>query len=208
MKFYGQFNPPVDEVLYKYYFPRKFNGFFIECGAYDGVTESSCKFFEESMSWKGINIEASPRVFQRLAVNRQWARNINVALSDAHGTAIFSDIVSPNGFAEGNGSLKHAPEHVAYLKKNNCGFVGVEVPTTTYRELVIAEKVSEVDLMVLDVEGCELKVIDGMRGASVLPRVLCAEFSFVGLAQLEDALRPLGYFFDFKEEVNAFFSRR
>ncbi|MEI9889739.1 MAG: hypothetical protein WDN45_03025 [Caulobacteraceae bacterium] len=51
-KFYGQFDPPVDRVLFERYFPDKtIRGVFVECGAYDGQTESCCKFFENR--WTG-----------------------------------------------------------------------------------------------------------------------------------------------------------
>ena len=84
-KYYGQFDPPVDKFIYENFFAtneKKNEGFFIECGAGDGVTESSCKFFEESLGWSGINVEAAPPLFKRLIVNRPGSLNINCALSD------------------------------------------------------------------------------------------------------------------------------
>ena len=60
MKYYGQFNPNVDKVLHERYFPNKFNGTSIECGAFDGITENCTKFFEENYNWTTINIEPLP----------------------------------------------------------------------------------------------------------------------------------------------------
>jgi hypothetical protein len=45
--YYGQFNPQVDQVLHTQFFPDKFNGISIECGSFDGITDSCTKFFEE-----------------------------------------------------------------------------------------------------------------------------------------------------------------
>ena len=72
MKYYGQpFNGiPTDQFLHERYFQNKQNGFFIECGAADGFNLSNCKFFEESMGWRGINIEASPVKYAKLIKNR------------------------------------------------------------------------------------------------------------------------------------------
>ena len=72
MKYYGQiFNGvPVDRFLHEKYFYNKPNGFFIECGAADGFNLSSCKFFEEFMGWKGVNVEASPAKYAKLIQNR------------------------------------------------------------------------------------------------------------------------------------------
>ena len=205
MKFYGQFRPSVDEILYRTYFAEKRDGFFIECGAYDGLLECSCKFFEESLGWCGMNIEASPRIFERLVRNRPASLNVNVALSDRNGRSRFSDVASPDGYADGNGSLRHKPEHLADLAAHGCRLVGVEVATTTYCDIVAQHGVERVDLFVLDVEGCELQVLAGMLGASVLPAVVCVEFSFSGLGEVVAAVERLGLRFDFVQDVNAFF---
>ena len=82
MKFYGQFDPAVDRFIYERYFVgRPGPGVAVECGAFDGLTESSCKFFEESLGWACVNVEPYPPAFAKLVVNRPLSTNINVALS-------------------------------------------------------------------------------------------------------------------------------
>ena len=110
MKFYGQFSPPLDKLLYERYFLNKHSGFFLECGATDGVTESTCKFFEESMKWTGINIEPVPFLFERLIRNRPKAHNLSIALSDRDGKATFTHAVHPlHGWLFGNEGSFGAP---------------------------------------------------------------------------------------------------
>jgi len=201
MRFYGQFNPPVDKILYENYFKNKRNGFFIECGAYNGLLDSSCKFFEEFMEWKGINVEASPRIFMNLMKNRPKSSNINVALSDEKGKSIFRDIVT-SGVADGNGSLQHHPKHIQILKNQGCGFKNVMVETITFLDLIKIYNIIEVDLFVLDVEGCEIKVLNKMNG--IMPKVCCIEYSFSGLENIEKLMKNLNYKLDFTNEVNAF----
>jgi len=62
--------------------------------------------------------------------------------------------------------------------------------------------------MVLDVEGHELQVIEGMANTKTIPDVMCVEFSFSGLDSIKAALAPYGYTMDFISAVNAFFSRK
>ena len=50
---------PFDLKLNKEIFFEKENGFFIELGAYDGLTQSNTAFFEKTKNWTGILIEAS-----------------------------------------------------------------------------------------------------------------------------------------------------
>ncbi len=57
------------------------NGFYIECGANDGVNQSNTWYFEKSLNWRGILIEPNKQIFQELKKNRS-SKNIfeNVAL--------------------------------------------------------------------------------------------------------------------------------
>lgn len=209
MKYYGQFNPPVDQTLHERYFADKSGpGFFIECGAFDGLTECSCLFFEESLGWQGINIEPSPIIYSQLVRNRPQSVNVNIALSDRSGQATFHQVIHPQ-FGElcTNGSLTHSPDHQALLINSHCTFHEYTVETITWNDLIRLQAVSQVDLFVLDVEGHELSVLRGMLDCSVLPRILCIEHSYVNMPELLQLTSQLGYRFDVSVFVNSFFIR-
>jgi hypothetical protein len=59
--------------------------------------------------------------------------------------------------------------------------------------------------MVLDVEGVELQVIEGM--ADPLPRVMAVEVYFSGLDNVSAALARLGYRHDYTHHDDAVFVR-
>lgn len=211
-KYYGQFQIPVDEFIYERYFKsKKFmdNGFFIECGAFDGLTECSCKFFEETLGWKGINVEPSPVIFSKLIENRPDSINVNVALSNENTTGVFHSVVHPF-FGEQctNGSLQHTPEHKKILDDMNCQYREHEVKIITYSDLIDKYHVKHVDLFVLDVEGNELKVISSMRGGHTLPDVMCIEHGNSNKEEIIDAMESLGYEYDISSYVNSFFVKK
>lgn len=83
MKFYGQLYKSAlektDEFLYRQLYSKLETGFFIECGALNGVSISNCKVLEESLGWSGLNIEPS-HAFDDLVVNRPNAINVKVHL--------------------------------------------------------------------------------------------------------------------------------
>lgn len=207
MRFYGQFNPPLDQFLYERYFLGfEEPGFFIECGAFDGLTECSCKFFEESLEWKGINIEPAPPVYDLLKTNRPDTLNLNCALSDKNYIAEFKHAVHPDlGENFGNGSLSHHSEHLNHLQDINCTFEYYSVECMTYRDLIEKNQISKVDLFVLDVEGHELSVLEGMKNCPVLPTVFCVEHGHLGIEGIKNAVEPLGYIYDTSLFVNSFF---
>jgi FkbM family methyltransferase len=211
MKFYGQFDPPVDEFIYERYFiGRQSPGVAIECGAFDGLTESSCKFFEESLGWACVNVEPYPPAFAKLVVNRPLSTNINVALSSSTSTVEFTAVIHPS-FGEdcNNGSIQHTAHHRQALDGIGCTYRQYRVATTTYHDLVLAQQLMEVDLFVLDVEGHEHEVLEGMRQTPrpLLPKILCVEHGHLGVEELKPAIQALGYTFDTTSFVNSFYLR-
>lgn len=209
LKFHGQFIPPVDQVIYERYFGHSLlRGTYLECGAFDGVVESSCLFFAETMGWRAINLEASPPIFRKLCQNRPDALNIHAALSDSDGSISFTHAIHPRlGQDFGNGSVAHSEAHRAELDSLGCDYETFVVPRRSYRSLIEEHGIRSLDLMVLDVEGHELAAIDGMRGSAVLPTVLCIEFGHVGLQHLTQIMAEVGYTFDTTSHANAFFLR-
>ena len=175
--YYGQFNPPVDKIIHQRYFPNKQSGISIECGAFDGVTDSCTKFFEDNYNWKTINIEALDIAFNKLVINRPSSTNINIALSDTAEIKEFKNYRHPQlNYEWGNGSIHHTPEHKKYLE-NLCGdnYEVKRVSCNTYKHIIDTLKITQLDLFVLDVEGHELDVINGMIGCDVLPDVFAIE---------------------------------
>lgn len=207
-KFYGQFNPPVDKFIYERYFENcGSTGFFVECGACDGVLESSCKFFEETLGWQGMNIEASPPNFRELEANRPNSRNRLLALSNQDGIVSFSHAVHPKHSVFGNGSVGHTEAHRQALMQEGCTFETYDIPSMTWGSLMVKEQLNYVDLLVLDVEGHEMEVIQGMKGSILLPDILCIEVGHLSLEAIRRELKSLGYIFDTTSNINAFFLR-
>lgn len=206
MKFYGQFDPPVDRFIFERYFKNfKGTGFYIECGAFDGVTESSCKFFEETLGWVGVNIEASPDNYAALVQNRPDSNNLHIGLAAEKGTLTFTDVNHPNIDLFGNGSFSHTDRHKDLLDQSNCEYVKKQVEVIAYRDLVDLVDSATINLMVLDVEGYELEVLKGMEGAKKLPQILCVEHGQLGEETLRLKVEPLGYIFDTISHVNSFY---
>lgn len=206
-KFYGQFTPPVDQFIFERYFPdTNIKGVFVECGAFDGLMECSCKFFEESMGWKGFNLEPAPANFKQLQKNRSSSINLEIGLSNCSGEVDFKHVVSPLlGENFGNGLITHSLEHIHDLQQRGCSFQDVKVQVITWKCFVEQHNICHVDLLVLDVEGHELSVIEGMRDCAVLPDIICIEVGHLDLGEIRNKLAALGYTYDISSHVNAFF---
>ena len=60
----GQFKQA--RIVDLFYNSSKFDGFFIEAGAYDGYTLSNSLYFEIYRGWKGLLVEAHPDNYEML----------------------------------------------------------------------------------------------------------------------------------------------
>ena len=69
-KYYGKNN--LDQQMEKYL--NYNNGFYIELGAYDGITQSNTYYYEKNKNWKGLLIEPIEHVFKKCKKNREKGR--------------------------------------------------------------------------------------------------------------------------------------
>jgi len=208
--YYGQFE--LDKVLNEEIFKDAIGGFFMECGAYDGIEESTCYSFERNLVWTGINIEPVPKIFEKLCKNRPSSINLNVALSNTEKKAIFKQPIHPHrGIYWGNGSLIHTKDHLKHLHE-----LGVKeyetytVQCVSYAYLYFTGKIHRVvDLFILDVEGHELEVLDGVfrLSPSLYPRVCCIEHTLCGYNPLVKKMTEYGYEMVFQYKNNTIFRK-
>jgi hypothetical protein len=80
-----------------------------------------------------------------------------------------------------------------------------DAETTTYCDFIEEHEVELIDLFVLAVGGRELEVVEGMAGADVWPRIICAEIKKTPAAELTDAL--VGYSARGRDLHNLYFER-
>jgi len=183
------------------YFPEKKNGFFIECGANNGIAGSPTYLFETEQDWTGICIEPNPYCWKELQENRPNSKCYQKALSSslAH-TSLYIPEGATRGKQAGGGTLNKEIHKGRELEK-------VTVITFTYDQLIKIEEIKHVDLFILDVEGAELDVIAGIYDCEVLPEVWVIEYSKVDPNTLNEKMIKLGYAWDDVHKDNYFYRR-
>ena len=139
----------LDKKILKYI--NFYDGYFIECGANDGVDQSNTWYFEKYLNWHGLLIEPLTKQFIELKKNRSQKNHFyNVALCGDENInsiqIIENDLVStsPNEFNKGK-------------KISN-----FDAKTLTK----ILDEISApnlIDFFSLDVEGFEDQVIQGIN---------------------------------------------
>lgn len=202
--YYGQ--NELDRILYEKYFKDKRNGFFVECGAADGILDATCKFFEDSLGWTGINIEPVERLYKQLLINRPNCKNILGALSNKHKRSYFTEVIykKDEKLSIGLGSIT-----LHTNKVEDDLFKYTTFQTICYKFSQLFTNPRLIDLFVLDVEGHELEAIDGILEIpkEFYPIIFCIEKGWINTDRLQEKLE-LYYTLDVDNEIDMFFKRK
>jgi len=207
-----------DRVLWQV-FRQRSTGFFIEVGAYDGVTLSNTYFLEQ-MGWRGLLIEPIGELCRRAATARPRSRVIHAACSKRGGSGTATFTVSQN--VPVLSFLTADAEHVERCKREGAQLMEIEVPLTTVDDILAKQRRGNdanvnpwapnrgwcVDLVSIDTEGCELDVLDGFNLERVKPRVLVIENDRASGEAVEPYLAERGYRRFHRQKINDFYTRR
>ena len=139
----------LDKKLLKYLNFK--DGFYIECGANDGVNQSNTWYFEKILNWTGILIEPNKKSFKNLKNNRS-SLNIfkNVAL------------VSED-FKNKNEEIYLSENNLESKLTNDKNSINQKVVTETLNNILKEFNVNKINLLSLDVEGYEEEVLRGLN---------------------------------------------
>jgi FkbM family methyltransferase len=177
--FHSQFKQ--DEFIYNRFFLNKNDGFFLEIGADDGIRFSNCNFFEKTMQWKGIAIEARESAFEKL-VNNRTCECIQAVLSD---TCESVDFMELRGYGTGlSGIVKNYDErHVKRIQreinhKNHIGKTLITVNTVLLSDILEERNIKRVDFLSIDTEGSELNILSTIDFDKVNIHVIAIEDNY------------------------------
>jgi FkbM family methyltransferase len=182
-----------DQLIHERFFKNHRSGTFIEFGALDGIIHSNTLFFERELGWSGILIEPNPIAFARLEENRPTCITENVALSDCHGRMPFVQVVG--GFYGWSGiAADMEPQHreriQSHLPQESVNEIEVEVRDLSW--LLDRHPLDRVDLMSIDTEGTEAKIMRAFPWGRVRVSVFCIENNFDNYA-IDDLMTDRGY---------------
>lgn len=153
----------IDEKLKKYINFR--DGFFVEAGANDGISQSNTYYLGRRRGWRGILIEPVPMLYGLCKKFRPDARVFNCALGSINGNEadlIYSDLMTVT-----IGSRSNRSEEIAHVQQNALrtlreGAYQIRVPMRTLSSVLDEMGITSVDFFSLDVEGFEVSVLQGI----------------------------------------------
>ena len=175
------------------------NGFFVELGANDGISQSNSLYFEKKRNWRGVLIEPSPHNFLLCKEQRSAENNIfcNACVSfdykDKYVDIKYADLMSISENLELD--LEDKDAHIQTGKKflsvteDVFSFGAVAETLTSILKKSHAPK--EIDFLSLDVEGAELEVLKGVDFDEFSFKFMLIEVR--DIIRIEKFLKKYGY---------------
>lgn len=183
-------------------------GTFMDIGANHPFIDNNTYFFY-LRGWRGVNVEPTRRGHALFREHRPADRNLAVAVSDVEGEMTFFEVDDADGLT----GLSTLSAEVAEARRAQ-GYSVVEhsVPIRTVASLIDEHEIEPPDLLSIDVEGNEGRVIAGIPLERWRPKVMVVE-STVPLSGVathegwEPTLSRHGYLFAAFNGVNRFYLR-
>ncbi|XP_018371737.1 PREDICTED: uncharacterized protein LOC108766737 isoform X1 [Trachymyrmex cornetzi] len=173
----------------------KKNGFFIECGAYDGEIRSNTLFLERFRGWSGLLIEADPINFTKMLQKNRKAYLSPTCLSITKNPTVASFLMARNvgRLHEPENKTEDMPSNtldVAYTGKH------VRVQCFPLTHYIAALEIKTIDYFSLDIEGNEIDVLETIPFNEVDIKTLSVEYihNKKGRKYLVDLMERRGYY--------------
>lgn len=197
----------IGDLLYKWTTQRK-SGFFVDIGAYDGVTEDETITLENA-GWDGICIEGNPAIFQNLKKNRK-CKTYNAFVSDSNK---IESVIMMEAHNLGSGIIDNFPKngHVEFLKSSNHQIV--EVHSEKLEDILEKFNAPQViDLLKSDTEGSCIKIVKSLSFSKYIFKVISLELgrpnvTFSNFEEGLEFLKTKGYSYLVTEYENDIFIR-
>lgn len=194
-----------DKYLWEKYFKISKPGYYIDIGAYDGITGSNTWFFEQ-IGWHGICFEPMPSAYEALKENRKCGM-MNVAILDREGEELFKSISGHSEQLSGivsNYSEQHLDRISREMHEHPQEMTHIKVKCTTFNKAV---KIKDIDILSIDTEGSESAILRSIDYDTFNISFIVAEFNYDD-RPLMDFLSSVGFDPEIRLGVDIIFKNR
>jgi FkbM family methyltransferase len=171
---------------------------FVQIGANDGVFGDPLRRYITRFPWRGILVEPQPAVFDKLRSNYQGEKDRlafeNIAISNHTGQIT---MYGPSGKEADTGGFETTVVSVdaavagKQLKKRKGQLKAFTVPCLTLNELLEKYELTSWDILQIDVEGHEFKILSTLDLSRFSPLLIQFECGHLSPADLDGIVRYL-----------------
>ncbi len=200
-------NKCVDEIIREYFPDYNYHGIFFEVGAFEPIRISNSYHFERN-GWTTYCIEANPDQIPLLKEHRKNVINTAVYDEDKEFTEFV--VVHDGVWTAGFSAIEISNEYLQLFTNHTIQNVKkVRVPQKTLNTVIneYCPTITKIDVMTIDVEGGELKVLKGLDIDKYKPTLFVIE-NVTNCKVLQSYLEDKGYKLDKQYSYNQFYIRK
>lgn len=149
-------------------------GYFVEIGAYNGISLSNSYFFEQ-IGWKGLLVEAHPKLVIECEERRPLSTVVHAALGEVDGGEVNFHKVRGNEGIDTLSFVNSDAQHIDRIRREGGTIEEIGVPARTLTSVLDDQECNEIDWISIDVEGLELAVLRGMDFEKYRPKAILIE---------------------------------
>ena len=171
----------IDKSLMKII--KKKKGFYLEVGAYNGISESISLRFEKDLKWSGLLIEPNPLHFKYLKKNRSKNICLNrICLSKEYlNKKLFIKNLNLMSYVVDDKNKLYFKDYPIRRINNMAkeaklgNFKNYECKIEMLENIFKRHNIKIVDLAIIDVEGSELELLKGVNFRKIKINYFCIE---------------------------------
>lgn len=193
--------PTVEDLIFQK-FENAEEVRFIQVGAHDGTHNDPISLFRNRPNWRGLLLEPNPRVYKRLVRTLAASPNceaLNVAISEIGGGLPFYLVRDPENCKGGHFSDQVSSfdrNHVekmliwfGYSKNEAAEWIEkIQVESVTFDELLGYLPNNHLDLLFIDAEGADFRLLKTFPFALSRPGMIVFEFAHLSAEERHELL--------------------
>jgi FkbM family methyltransferase len=195
----------VDAVLRQYFPDYSYKGVFIDVGAFEPIRISNSYHFEKN-NWDVYCFEANTGSIPLL---KQHRKNVyNFAIYNENKDEVSFNVVVSNGWTAGFSAIELDKDIANVFRCDNKQISVIRVPQRTLTSMLENElsHISAIDILKIDVEGGEFKVLAGLDFTRFAPKIILLE-NICKIQAIRVYLESKGYTLDKEISYNQFYKR-
>ena len=151
-------------------FKGKRDGVYLDLGCFHPIRQNNTYLFHK-LGWRGVNIDLNPMTIELFNIARPNDINICSAIS---GVKTSKNLFFDNEFSSLNTINKN---HTIFLNKafGKKNLKKIKIKTDTLNNILVRNKIQNVDFMNIDIEGSELEVLKTLNFKKFNIKVICIE---------------------------------
>jgi len=213
MSFYGEFHGEfqcgkyVDQTLREYFPDYNYKGVFFDIGAYESINISNSYHFEQN-GWDVHCFEANPLLIYGLKKERKNVYNYAIYDEDKESVE-FNVVKGPWGGGSCMAGISAIELDQDYMNKFGNSIqqiIKVQVPQKTLNTVISTEisYIKNIDILSIDIEGGEFKVLKGLNLEKYKPKLMVIENVF-NKNDIKEYLYNMNYILDKHIEYNQYY---